>query len=183
MALANGPQWAPPGTPAPESQWRYSLERNGWTPPGKKSHDDHTQLVQPLGWNPKDRSKQYQIVVSPPGVTPPPGAYSWTPGEGVHAPGTNPPIDKLSLSLVPAGNAVPPVGLAPPAGGGMSAGPAPAPVPQPPGAGPPSSAPAGPPPSFGPAGGGGTPPPSGMMGPGAAAPPLAPGSPPIMPQT
>jgi peptidoglycan DL-endopeptidase CwlO len=174
--LAGAPRWSPPGDKAPEGQWAYDLKRGGWVPPDAPKADDRTQLVMPLGWQPKHREMPFHVVYSPPGVPAPPGSYSYTPERReVHAPGTQPPVEEVNLSLIPAGRPYP-------SGGTQAPGPTSQPGPPPavalrPGAG-------GPPPprarlpSPGMRPGGGAPPPTGMPSPGPNPTPL--GMPPPM---
>lgn len=99
---SDAPSWSPPGHQSPNDQWRYDLDQ-GWLGPGEKADPSGTQAVMGRSFDPRNRGKNYHILMSPPGQQAPPGALNYTPAtRELHPPGMSAPAHETNLSLMAA---------------------------------------------------------------------------------
>lgn len=95
------PMWSPPGHQADPNNWQYDMQQ-GWSPPGQTAGIDGTQIDMGPNFDPRQRGKNFSIMMSPPGQQAPVDALNFTPEtREVHPFGQVAPAHRMNLSLVP----------------------------------------------------------------------------------
>ena len=71
--VATKPGWVNPALEPDPSRWRFAPKRKGgWLAPGEANPKSAQPMVlMPPGFDPRDRTANFQIVVSPPGTAAP----------------------------------------------------------------------------------------------------------------